>query len=403
MLASKALDDAVQLADPAFHEDPWEVYAQLQAQDPVHYCRDLDLWLLTQHADVRYVGRTPELFSNRDGILLNDVLYRDRVLASFFPRSKVISTLDPPEHRQLRANIAPAFVPRMAKRLEPEVRQWCRELLDTFTPGEPFELVSSLSSLLPLFGIARLLGIPADVDQLRAWSGLTMRMGYKLSRDELAQTVADLEPMREFFREYAQRKLDHPEDDLISVLSQKTADGLLTPDDLIMLLSAVLQAGNETTRELITGGIVAFAENPEQWDRVIQDPGLAARAVDESLRWVSPVRGFVRLVVSDTELNGANLTAGQYVYLSYAAANRDPEVFPEPHQFDVARVQDPMHIAFGWGEHVCPGSNVARTEAGALFEEIATRGWRPTIAGAVEKSQNLLHNSWKAVSIAFEN
>lgn len=397
------VSDDFTLTDPAFHADPWAVYARLQASDPVHYCADLDLYLLTRHADVRYVSRTPELFSNEHGVLLNDVMHRDRVLASFFPGSRVISTLDPPDHRALRAVIAPSFTLRMAKMIEPDIRQWCCELLDGLPAGESFELVGEIAALLPLFGIARLLGIPAsDADKLRDWSGTMMQMGYKLTREELAQASADLEPMREYFREYARMRLAEPHDDLITALSRKTADGELTPDQLIMLLAATLAAGNETTRELIAGGLLTFAEHPDEWRRVIADPGLAATAVDECLRWIAPVRGFVRLVKSDTEIGGVPIAAGQYVYLSYAAANRDAAVFPDPQRFDARRVQDTMHLAFGWGEHVCPGSNVARTEAKALFEEIASRRWVPRVAGDVVESPSLLHNSWESAWLAFD-
>jgi cytochrome P450 len=397
------LTDLVRIEDPDFYVDPFPVFQRLRREAPVFYYEPLDTWVLTKYDDIRHVGRSPEVFSSTAGILLNDIRH-DRVISSFFGKdAELISTTDPPRHRELRRSIGPSFSPRSLKALEAPVRSFCRELIDAIVPGEPLEFVGRIGAVLPLKTIALLIGIPSDdVGQLRFWSDEMLKMGAALDRHHLALAAANTEGMRPFFDEWMVRMVGKDTGELIPTMLKAVQSGEdISYDNLHMFLRSVLVAGNETTRDFLSGSIHAYAGHPDQRDRVAAEPALIADAGEECLRWVTPVRGFIRTAAHTTELRGQRIEEGQHVHLMWMAANRDEDQWTNAATFDVSRRPDPMHLAFGFGEHACIGAALARLEGRVFFEELLARYPHWELAGAPVRPHSVLHNSFEELPVVF--
>ena len=275
------LAELVRIDDPQFYVgDPYPVLARMRAEAPVYYCPDLDTFAITRYEDVRLVSRTPDVFSVADGILLNDAKYRSHIADSFFPEgAELISTTDPPRHRELRRVIAPAFTPRQVNAMEPGVRQVCRDLLAAIEPDKEMEFVEDVAVVLPLWTIARFLGLPGDnIPELRYWSDEMVKMGGNLTVEELAEAARNIGPMNGYLAAQLAQKRAAPGEDLLSTLSQAEIDNeKLTDLNVLMLSTAVLVAGNGTTRNLLGCAIAMLAEHPAQRERLVADPALAER------------------------------------------------------------------------------------------------------------------------------
>jgi cytochrome P450 len=356
---------AVPLDDSRFYAgDPDPVLADLRRRCPVYYHPAGNFWVLTRHADLQEVSKDPARFCSGQGVLLAD---RARAIAA----ADSILYLDPPVHGRYRKLVSRAFTPRTVATLEPRIRELAVELLDELDPTAPVDAVDALSAPLPLFVIAEMLGVPAsDREAFRRWSDAIMEAATDLN-DTNAALAAEL---LLYFDEKLQTRIDHPGDDLLSALVTATVDGeRLTRDEQLGFCMTLLVAGNETTRSLITGGLIALAQHPDQRSQVVADPGLLPQAVEELLRWVTPIMAMARTATGDTAVGGEPIAQGDYVVLSYAAANRDEEAFgPDAARFDITRSPNP-HLAFGFGEHNCLGAGLARVEARVLFDELLRR------------------------------
>lgn len=293
--------------------------------------------------------------------------------------------VDPPEHQRYRRLVQPAFSPSRMRALEPAIRRRTGALLDAIGPGRTLDVVRALSLPLPLLVIADLLGLPADDwERYATWSDAAIDAGTAPS-DEAMAALGD---MADRFLDLVAERRAAPADDLVSVLASAEGageDGRLSDDELMMLCGQLLVAGNETTRNLVTGGLLALADQPEQWDLLADDPTLVPGAVEELLRFTTPVISFLRTATVDTEVGGQVVAAGEPVLLLYASANRDEAVFGEDaDRVDVARGED-QHLAFGFGEHFCIGAMLARIEARVVLEEVLARGWRPVRDGPARR------------------
>jgi cytochrome P450 len=396
------LAELVRLEDSDFYlENTYPVLARLRAEAPTFYYEPLDMWVLSKYEDIRHVGRTPEVFSSHEGILLNDFRYGN-VLKSFFPPNAENFALEnPPRHNDLRRFVHPAFSPRIVTRLEDTVRGICRELLDEIDPDTPVNWSKLIAEPLPLMVIALLLGLPlSDLDRLQYWSDEIIKMGLAAGHEEIAAAAAGLAPMGEYFEERLAERREHMTDDLIGTLEQARAGGLINNETVHMMLSGVMAAGNETTRNVINGAVIALCEHPAEMRKLVDDPAKIKNATEEFLRWVCPVRGFGRTVVQDTDVRGQAMKVGQHVFNFYMSGNRDEEIFSDPEVFDVSRDQTFPHLAFGFGQHNCIGSALARMEIRVLFEEAISRFGSVELAGAVPKRQ-LLVNAWSDVTVSF--
>jgi cytochrome P450 len=399
------LAELVRIDDPQFYiGDPYPVFARMRKEAPAFYCEGLNTFAITRYQDIRDISRNPEVWSVTDGIVLNDAKYDSHVTDSFFPEgAELISTTDPPRHRELRRVISPVFTPRKIGTMEESIRSFTRQLLDTIEPGKEIEFVEEVAVILPLWTVARLLGLPGDnIPDLRYWSDEMVKMGGDLTPEELAQAVANIGPLNEYLIDQLGRKRREPDDGLLSTLTQAEIDNdKLTDLNVLMLSTAVLVAGNATTRNLLGGVMMMLAENPQQREKLAADLSLSAGTVDETLRYVSPVPAFLRTALSDTEVQGQPIEKGQHAYLLYMSANRDETVFEDPDTFDITRPTDPGHVAFGFGQHVCPGTSLARLECKVLLEELLPRFGTWEVTGTPKRTLSVLENAWTSLPLTF--
>jgi cytochrome P450 len=309
--------------------------------------------------------------------------------------------MDPPEHNRHRKLAIEAFTPRMVARLEPRVRELARESLAAIRPGEPFDFVEQVAVPLPMFVIAELLGVPSsDYHDFRRWSDAMIEAGGSGPTPETAAVLAELFG---YITARAAECRRAPREDVLSKLALVQVDGQgLNEFELAIFCMTLLVAGNETTRNLISGGMRTLIEHPDQWRKLRDDPAAIPNAVEEMLRFVTPVRNFVRRVQHDTELRDKKLREGEWVALCYASANRDEQVFgPDSERFDITRPDARRHVAFGFGEHLCLGASLARLEARVMFEELAARGAEWSLAGEPRPLPSTLMNGLLEMPVVF--
>lgn len=366
------------LVDPAFHAgDPFAHYARLRSEAPVVWHDDPGFWAVSGHHDVLSISKDPQTFCSGQGILLMDL---GRELPDI---PGALLYVDPPEHQRYRRLVQPAFSPARIKAMEGPIRHRAAALLDQVVPGEPFDVVGSVAVPFPLVVIAELLGVPIDDwPRFYAWSDAAIEAGTAQTDD----TVAKLMEMADYFLAVIAERRAAPRDDLISTLATVTVDGEHLDDgELMMFCGQLLVAGNETTRNLISAGLVALAEHPEQWQRLVDDRSLLPAAVEELLRWTTPVISFLRTATRDVEVAGQQVREGDPLLLLYASANRDEAEFgPTAGELDVGR--DPNHqLAFGFGEHFCLGASLARLEGRIFLEELLGRFSAIELAGTPER------------------
>lgn len=396
------LNEQVRLEDPAFYlDDPFPVYQRLRNESPVHYYEPLDLWLLTRYDDIQHVGRNPLIFSSSDGIMLNDFRYGN-ITASFFPPNAENFALDPPpRHNELRRLVRGPFGALAVAKLDEQVRSIISSLLDDVVAGEETDWLTDVAMAIPSVVVALLLGMPLeDRPRLDHWSTQILKMGSAAGHEDIVAAAAGLGSMYEYFAEQlAQRRRD-PGDDLLSALAAAEDRGDITNETVHMMIAGVMAAGNETTRNTVAGAAVALAEHPEQYARLVDDPALARPAVEELLRWVTPVRGFGRTVTEPTEIKGQQMTPGQRVFMLYPAANRDETVFAGPETFDISRdYKSAMHLSFGFGQHSCIGLNLARLEILVLLQETARRFSSVRLAQPPVRDLQLLGNAYQSLTV----
>jgi cytochrome P450 len=402
------LQDLARVDQPGFYDvRNAPLLARLRQEAPVFYYAELGTWVLSKYHDVKYASRTPGLFSVRKGILLNDARYGESIADSFFPDgAELISTLDPPRHGEVRRTIAPAFTPRVIAALEEPVRAVCRQILDGFEASCPVEFIHA-ARVVPIQAVAQLLGVPADeidVDKIQFWTDEMLKMGAPLPREELEQAAANTAEMGQFLTGLLARKAAHPGgSDLMSTLATAELDRRrLSEMNILMLATAVLVAGNETTRNLLAGMVWALAQHPDQMRKLAADPSLVKQTVEEVLRWITPVPGFMRNATQNIELRGQTIKQGQYVYLLYFAANRDEESWTDPDTFDITRPPEPAVLSFGFGQHACIGAALARLEGRVFLEEMLTRFSSVTLAGEPKRVDSPLQHGWHVLPVAFE-
>ncbi len=382
--------------------DPHAAFRRLRAEDPMHWYAAGRFWCATRHAEVIEISRRPRLFSSAHGTQIYEI--PDRLAGTINPLESApsIIRMDPPEHNRHRKLAISAFTPRMVATLEARVRTLARESVAAIRPGEVFDFVERVAVPLPMFVIAELLGVPSsDYANFRRWSDAMIEAGGGGPKPE---TVAVVTELFAYFVAKAGDCRRNPREDVLSRLAFAEVDGQgLSDPELGIFCLTLLVAGNETTRNLISGGMRALMEQRGQWEKLCADPSLVPNAVEEMLRFVTPVQNFVRRVQRDTELCGKRLAAGDYVALLYASANRDEAVFgADADVFDVARPDARKHVAFGFGEHLCLGASLARLEAQVMFEELIARGPGFSLAGPVKRLPSTLMNGLVEMPMVFE-
>ena len=353
-------------------QDPYPVYAALRARDPVHRSRLINAWMFSRHADVDAILRDYRHFGNdpRDGTL------SPRQRAMLPPADEfTMLFLDPPDHTRLRALVNKAFTPKTVNALEPHIRSILATLLDDIEDPGAFDLMQAVAQPLPVIVIAEMLGVPPeDRPQFKVWSAQRARLlEPTIGRREREAGAAASRAFDAYFRSIVEARRAEPRDDILSALVQAEDEGeRLTERETLNMLRLLLIAGNETTANLIGNGTLALLRNPEQLRRLRDDPGLIPAAVEELIRFDSPVQTDFRRVLADCEVNGFPVRKRDNIVVLLGAANRDPEMFENPDRLDVGRDQR-SHLSFGRGIHHCLGAPLARLEGRIVLEMLLER------------------------------
>lgn len=353
---------------PEFRDDPSATWRRLREETPVFYSRVFGAWFVTRHADCLNLLRGSSTSADRSNLMLMRAVAwfnRNQVEFGGFMRRNLLM-LEGEEHRRLRSLVSKAFTPRRVEALRPRLEAQAEKLCDQVEARGEMDLVHDFAYPFPVTAIAELLGVPArDHNRFHAWTSDLVQILDPLHGREGA------EPMRratralyEYFGPLLEERRAEPRDDLMSAMIQAEENGgQLEQNDLLALCTLLLVAGHETTANLIGNAVVALLRNPEQRKRLQEDPDrLMPTAVDEFLRYDSPVQLTDRALVEDVEIGGKQLKKGQLLGIGLASANRDPRQFTEPDQLDIGRSPNP-HLALGQGSHFCLGSQLARLEA----------------------------------------
>ncbi len=371
------LTDAL-LAPETYAGDPHVVFSALRDQHPVAWNATAGFWAVTRHTDVVAISADPATFCSGKGILVQEI-------GMTYDSPPTMMHTDPPAHTRYRSLVQPGFKPSVVRSLEPMVRSRTAALVDAFADGKTIDIVPLLAEPLPLQVICAILGLPDDhYDKLLLWSYAAIPGAVDLTDDE---RMALLGEMTVELLGLASARRAEPADDLTSVLANVVIDGeQLRDDELGMFLIQLLVAGNETTRNALSGGLAELAALPEQWTRLRADRSLVPTAVEEILRWTTPVISFMRTATRDVRVGDVDVACGDPLLLLYAAANRDELEFgPTASMFDVGR--DPNHhVAFGFGTHFCLGAALARLELRAVLEALLDRYAAIELAGDVVRT-----------------
>ncbi|WTW96726.1 cytochrome P450 [Streptomycetaceae bacterium NBC_01309] len=343
--------------------DPYADYAWLRENAPVYYSEEAGVWGLTRHADVLMAERSPDIFSSAAGS-------RPKV----GPQPSMIDS-DDPQHFRRRKLVSKGFTMRQIAAMEDHVREIVTTLIARMLaqPERKADLVRQFAAPLPMTMIGEMLGVDHDhLDQLQHWADVMVMLS---DGGELSYKAGEaFTEYVEYTTKVIENRRENPgTDDLIGILVHAEIDGeKLDFSELIGESLLLLVGGNETTRNVISGGLAQLIAHPGQMEKLRTDPSLIPGAVEECLRWVSPVVNMARQTTQDVELHGVTIPAGETVMLLYGAANRDAEVFPDPEVFDAFRTPN-NHLAFGNGPHFCLGAALARLEVKVAFEEILKR------------------------------
>lgn len=372
-------DLAARVVDPALYEsDPHPLFAALRAEAPVAWNEERGFWAVSTHAEVTRVESEHETFCASRGILVDEI-------GVSYPSPPTILHSDPPAHTRYRRLVQPGFKPSVVRALDPVVRARAKALVEGLSPDEVIDVVPLLAVPLPLLVISEMLGVPeADWERCYEWSEAVVPGAVDWPEERKHALLAE---MTDYLVNATKDRRADPRNDVLTELAQADIDGeQLSDAELAMFLIQLLVAGNETTRNLIAAGLVALADAPEQYDRLRRDPSLVPGAVEELLRWTSPVLSFMRTATRDTDLRGVVIAEGEPLLMLFASANRDESVFGESAgRLDVGRHPNP-HLAFGFGSHFCLGAALARLEGRVVLEEVLTRFSGLEVAGPVERT-----------------
>jgi cytochrome P450 len=358
--------------------DPYPTYRRLQANDPIHWDAADGRWVLTRYEDIVAVLRSPAASSDRASAAAALAPSSVRPLLAFRANSMINS--DAPKHTRLRLLVSKAFTARAVEAMTDNIQRLVDGFLDAAQPRGRMDLIADLAYPLPVTVIAEMLGVPsADRDQFKHWSDELANLAggggspADVTLDQYHRIVTAFQELTAYFARVVAERRVRPQNDLLSALARAEEDGdRLSADELYANAVLLLVAGNETTTNLIGNGALALLRHPDQLARLQTEPSLVPTAVEELLRYDSPVQFTGRLLKHEIIVSGKTLEAGKTVLLLLAAANRDPDQFADPDRFDVGRA-DNKHLAFGLGSHFCLGAQLARLEARLVFQTLLRR------------------------------
>ncbi|MBE0607761.1 MAG: cytochrome P450 [Dehalococcoidia bacterium] len=415
----------INLNDPELfeREGAHEVLRMLRREAPVHWNPGGEVangfWSITKYEDIRFVSRNPELFISSKGIagpgIRPEAMQNLGIGGEQQNAGANISIIgmDPPRHVKMRRLVNKGFTPRAVNAMEPEIRRVTNEILDKIEGRDELDFVLEVASQLPLAVICGMMGL-----EQKDWA-LMFELTNKVlgSGDPEYQTEVPEEErgtsaaaratamrgvgtMMEYFRNVLEDRRQNPRaDDLPTILLESEIDGeKLSEGDLLAFCFLLILAGNETTRNGISGGLRVLCEHPDQKAKLLKDMSLMESAVEEVLRWVSPLHHMARTATADAEIRGQAIKAGDRVLMWYPSANRDEDIFEDPYAFDITRTPN-EHLAFGIGEHFCLGAGFARRELKVMFEELFRRFPNIELAGTPERLRSNFINGTKHLPV----
>lgn len=370
------MSEVISLFGKQSHLDPYPAFSRLREDQPVYLEPDFGTYALTRYDDVYGALRDHQTFSSAQGISPG--------LRSSGALFTTMIMMDPPRHTRLRALVIRAFTPRVLALLEPWLVRLVDDLIDAFPDSGEVDVVEQLTVPLPVTAIARVMGIPEeDGTKFKAWSDAVVGATDRAIPEEARAKI--LEMMQYFGATIARRKAE-PGDDMMSTIALAEVDGeRLTDPEMLGFCLLLLIAGNETTTNLLGNTLNVLAARPDLWETLRANPARIPEAIEESLRFESPVQALFRTTTRDLELHGVHIPTGAKVAVCYAAANRDHREFPDPDNFRLDRGLL-SHVAFGYGIHYCLGAPLARLEAKVALERLTLR-YGSIAAGAGEKTR----------------
>jgi len=413
-MAAPATQDptTVDLIDPDFyvaHGYPHDAWTWLRENDPVRFIereQGSSYWAITRHDDIMAIGKDPARFLNEPMLVLE---FEDRPETDGFQAPQTLIQMDPPKHNAFRQLISRRFTPRALKKIEQDIHDIAFEVVDDlFQQGSEGEcdFVRAVAAPLPIAVIAWLLGVPrSDWEQLFQWTNEIIGAGdpeYQREDEGRATASSAMTETFQYMAALMEEKRKKPADDLASVLVHAEIDGKkLDPMEVLSYYFIIMVAGNETTRNATSGGMLALIEHPDQLRRLQAEPERMGDAIEEVLRWTSPIIHFARTANADVEIRGRQIRKGDKLGLFYPSANRDAEVFADPFRFDIGRKPN-RHLAFGVGEHFCAGAHVARLELKLAFDYLVPRLEEVELAGPVERLRSQLVGGVKHLPIRYK-
>jgi cholest-4-en-3-one 26-monooxygenase len=387
---------------------PHEEWTYLRKHAPVfHFVQPRvdPFWAITKAADIIEISKQPKLWLNGPRLAVFKLDEGEDAPPPELPLKHLLN-MDPPVHGNYRALLSRHFTPRAVRSLEPEMERITRDVLDDIMARNQCDFVTEISSKVPVAVIAELLGVPReDWPTLFRWTNEIIGSGdpeFQRNADSNETFAQARMEMFQYFSAMVAQRQKNPGNDVTSIIANAKINGEPLPAlELLSYLLVLVVAGNETTRNATTGGLLALIENPEQFQKLKSEPTLIKSAVEEIARWTSPVIQFARTATEDTEVRGQKIRAGESVCLFYPSANRDEDLFDEPFKFDVARDPNP-HLAFGIGEHFCLGSNLARLELEVIFRQLAQRLEFAELAGPIARLRSSFVGGIKHMPINFK-
>ena len=360
---------------------PFEIFKRLREEAPIYWHEEsLDFepgfWALTKHEDIVKVSKDPMTFSSAVGghlMTMGDPEVVDPSAVAAIIGNMI--GMDPPDHQIYRKMVAPSFTPKAIRALEGDMRLKIRELLENVEGKGEFNFVTEISEQLPLWVLCEMMGIPeSERPKIRDLVNNLTDASIQQDPNNAFQIWVNYMELFKMGRDMIEERRKSPTDDLMSVVANtKIEGGDLPPELLDGFFLLMVIAGNETTRNTLTGGLMALTDNAEEREKLLKDPGLISNATDEMLRWVTSVIYFRRTATKDTNIRGQDINAGDKVVMWYGSANRDEDIFEDGHLFRVDRENAKKHLAFGAGEHLCLGNRLGHMQIRILFEELLDR------------------------------
>ena len=381
----------IDLLDPALYQsNPHDVWAWMRANEPVYRDEKNKLWGITRHADVMDVERRSSVFSS-EGV------YR----AVLSPGESNMIAQDDPRHRQQRMLVQPQLTHAGVATRTAEVEALVAELVAEAVAQGEFDVVELIAGQLPARMTARLLGFPEEMwPEVKSWSERLMRTDMR-DRDPLIMNEF-IDANREFLgamMPIMQEVTACPRNDFMSIWAHAEIDGQkLPPEAIFHEVGLFIAGGAETTRTAISHGLRAFVDHPEQWEEMAAKPELINSAVEEVLRWVTPLNNFFRMALTDDVVGGQPIAAGDRIIMLYPSANRDEAVFKNPFEFDIHRNPNP-HLSFGFGTHLCIGANLARLVLTTVFRELSGRATGLSVVSEPDVEANIFARAVKSFQI----